>query len=444
MARLALNTPREQSTTPKIDTRQQQQDEDSDDVIYTNHFPCSFANDLTFYQYDVSVEEYHELKHEYINVSNREKRRQFVSDILFTKKIHPTAICWYDEGSCMYSTTNFQDKLPIVYEDEEQRRRHRLTVNSLSATSGTHDLDQSSIRIIETLIKQALKEQFKAIGSVFYRWDEEPRQDGPYDLLTGFKQALCLTESGPTLNLDITVTRFYPHLDLLPFIWERILRQRKSDFRGVLSDQQYDEIGNHLKDIEVTTHQSEYRSKYVLTGTFSEKLPAQIVIKEKGNLLDYYKGLDCELKYPRLYCFKAYPLGKPQFVVDLPIELCSLREWQEVKPDESTRPVPAPPVNERYNAIMAAIRNCNFVDNSLFKEIQLKVDCNDMMAIPYDTLHQRQITLSRQGRYTQSISIDRMGFIYLADRRQGNARQIQEKLLNSFYEVRIIFFFRFL
>lgn len=441
MTRLTLNTP---STTPKMNTQQQQQDEDAGNVIYTNHFPCSFANDLTFYQYDATVEEYHDRDQKYIPFSNREKRRQFVTDILFEKKIHPTAICWYDEGSCMYSTTNLQDKLPIVHENEEQRRRYRLTVNSLSATSGTHHLDHSAIRIIETLIKQALKEQFKAIGSVFYQWDAEPRPDGPYDLLTGFKQALCLTEDGPTLNMDITVTRFYPHSELLPFIWERILGQKKAGFCGVLSDQQYYNVGGYLKDVEVTTYQSENRSKYVLTGQFSDALPAQIVINENQNLLDYYKGLDCELQYPRLYCFKAYPLGKPQHVVDLPIELCSLREWQEVKVDEGTKPVPAPPVNERYNAIMAAIRSCNFVDNPLFQEIQLQIDRNEMMAIPYDTLQQRQVTLSRRNRYTQSIPIDRMGFIYLADHNQRDARQVQNKLLDSFYEVRIVFFLGFL
>ncbi|CAF4352210.1 unnamed protein product, partial [Adineta steineri] len=148
LASLALTTPNKQSTTSKcIPTT-----EDTDDVIYTNHFPCSFVRDLTFYQYDAIVEEYHEKQNKYINVSSREKRRQFVSDLFLAKTIHQTAVCWYDEGSCIYSTTDFQDKLPFVYENEEQRYRYRLTIKSLSATSSTNDLDQSSIRIIETLI----------------------------------------------------------------------------------------------------------------------------------------------------------------------------------------------------------------------------------------------------------------------------------------------------
>ena len=436
MAALTLTTPKGAQAS-RVQPQQHQVVDDTDDIIYANHFPCSFARDLTFYQYDAFVEEYHERRNEYINATSREKRRQFVSDVLLAKKIHPTAICWYDEGSCMYSTTNFQDKLPIVYEDDGQGRRYRLTVKSLSATSGTNDLNQSSIRVIETLIKQVLKEQFKAIGSVFYRWDEEPRRDGPYDLLTGFKQALCLTEDGPTLNLDITITRFYPHLDLLPFLWERLLQQRQSDFRGVLSDQQYNHIAGYLKDIEVTTMQSDYQNKYVLTGRFSNQLPKQIFINQEENLLDYYKRLKCELQFPQLYCLKAHAVGKPDNVIDLPIELCSLAEWQEVKADESTKPVPAPPVDERYRSIMAAIKDCNFYDSPLCAEIQLQVNCDEMMAVPYEWLEKRHIRSCRQARFTRPIDIDKMGFIYLADHRQPNARPVQNKFLNTFYEVSI-------
>jgi hypothetical protein len=438
-----MTTPKEQSTIPKsvqaATTVSQPVVEESDDVIHTNHFPCSFACDLTFYQYDVSVEEYHMKKNEYINVTSREKRRHFVFDLLLTKAIHPTAVCWYDEGSCIYSTTNLKDKLPIVHDKEEQGYQRRLTIKSLSATSSTNDLDQSSVRIIETLIKQVLKEQFKAIGSVFYEWDAQADREDAYDLLTGFKQAICLTESGPTLNLDTTITRFYPHFDLLTFILERLLQQNLSTFRGQLSDWQYDQIGNRLKGVEVTTDQSDHQDKYVLTGHFSDDLPGKILIKGQERLSEYYKHLGFELKYPHLYCMKAHPIGKPHYLVDLPIERCRLQEWQPVKEDESTKPVPAPPVDKRFRSIMAAINSCNFHDDELCKEIQLEIHCERMMEIPYETLRKRQITLSKQGSFTKPISIDKMGFIYLTDRHQSNARSIQEKLLYSFYDVSIRF-----
>jgi hypothetical protein len=58
-----------------------------------------------------------------------------------------------------------------------------------------------------------------------------------------------------------------------------------------------------------------------------------------------------------------------------------------------------------------------------------------MMPIPYETLSKRQITLSRQGGFTNPVSINKMAFIYLAERQQSNARQVQENLLNNFYDV---------
>ncbi|CAM4764127.1 unnamed protein product [Rotaria magnacalcarata] len=436
LASLVLTTPKEQITTENLaqPTRiaPQQVGEDSDDIIYTNHFPCSFANNLTFYQYDVIVEEYHEKQNKYINISSREKRRQFVCDLLIDKTVHPTAVCWYDEGSCIYSTTDFKDKCPIIHEKEEQGYQRRLTIKGLSDTRSTNELDQSSIRIIETLIKQVLKEQFKAIGSVFYQWDETPDQDGPYDIYTGFKQAMCLTESGPTLNVDTTLTRFYPEVDLLTFIWERLL-QIKSPFHGFLSDREYNRISNCLKDVEVTTVQSDHQKKYVLMGHFSD-LPGKISMEGQGHLLDYYKNLGFELRYPKLYCLKAYSAGHPQNLVDLPIELCYLREWQTAKEDESTKPIPAPSVSKRYHSILAAIRNCNFHDDKLCKEIQLEVSYKAMMPVPYETLRKRQITLSQQDAFTNPVPIHNMAFIYLAERQQPNARQVQEKLLKNFYD----------
>jgi hypothetical protein len=62
-----------------------------------------------------------------------------------------------------------------------------------------------------------------------------------------------------------------------------------------------------------------------------------------------------------------------------------------------------------------------------------------MTAIPYEILAKRQIILSRQGGFTNPVSIDKMAFIYLADRLHPNARQVQDKLLNSFYDVSVIF-----
>ena len=368
-------------------------------------------------------------------MNNREKRRRFVTDLFLSKAIHPTAICWYDEGSCIYSTTDFKQKLPIVYENDDNGCRRRLTIKTLSTTSSTNNLDSSAIRIIETLIKQVLKDQFKSIGSVFYRWDEESKQDGLYDLVIGFRQALCLTESGPTLNVDTTVTRFYPHSDLVPFIWERLLQQQSSDFHGELENHHYNKVGHFLNKVEVITAQSDYQRRYILTGQFSNDLPDNIILRDGERLTDYYRRLGFELRYPKLYCLKAYPLGKPDFLVDLPIELCSFQEWQQVINDPNMKPVPAMPVDARYQSIMTAMRHCNFRDHELCKEIQLEVHDQEMLAVDYEVLRKRQITVGPRGAFINPAWVDTMGFIYLSEYRQANSSQVIDNLLNSFYQV---------
>ncbi|CAF0871845.1 unnamed protein product [Adineta ricciae] len=435
MNALSLNTAKESSTTPKPSqstTTHEDNTDNTEEIIYTNHFPCRFASDITFYQYDVKVEEFHHRNNRFGDMNGREKRRQIVTNIFSEKIIHPTAVCWYDEGSCIYSTSILSETYPVVHEHEDQGNRYRLTINSQSATSSTNDLDQSSIRIIETLIKQALKEQFKCIGSVFYQWDEQAESDGPYDILVGFRQALCLTESDVTLNVDTTKTRFYPHSDLLDFIWQRWMKQTRQ-FSGHLPDEVYYEISNFLKGVEITTHQSDNQHTYVLTGEYSDVLPEEIVVREQ-NLLAYYRGLGFELRYPKLYCLKAHKPNNPNYIVDLPIELCRFREWQPAKEDENVKPVPAPPADERFHSILRLVQSCNFRDSKLFQEIQFDVGSAAMMDVPYDILQTRQILSGHRHGFTNPVSIRQMGFLYLTDQRNHYASQRNTGFFDSFYQ----------
>lgn len=412
--------------------------------LVTNHFLCTFASNLTFYQYAVSVEEYHDKLGRYIELKSREKCRQFVQALVKNKSIHPKAVCWYDEGKCLYSTTDFSDHLKdgktIISADD----RYRLTIHSLSATCSTNDIlennDQTSsaVRIIETLLKQSLKDQFKAVGNVFYSHQDILGREKHHELRIGFYQSLCLTESGPTLNVDITITRFYPHMDLLPYIWEWLLEYSEHNFRGTILDNDYYSKLSQLAGIEVTTKQSEYKKVYVLTGHFAEHLPGKTFINNNGidkrqNLLEYYEKLGYKLQFPNLYCAKAHAFGDNDNVIDLPIELCRLREWQEVN-DANMSPVPPPPVNERYESISKAIQNCRF-DDELCSEIQLKVDCNRLMPIPYEVLRKPKISSGARQGFINPIAIHTMAYIYLADSNRYNTKNVQNNLLNAFYAV---------
>jgi hypothetical protein len=379
-----------------------------------------------------------------MELQSREKCRQFVQTLIKNKSIHAKAVCWYDEGKCLYSTTDFSDYLKDGKSIVRESDRYRLTIHNLSATCSTNDIlennDQthSAVRIIETLMKQSLKDQFKAVRNVFYSYQDILCREVHHELRMGFYQSLCLTESGPTLNVDTTITRFYPHMDLLPYIWEWLLGHSKNDFRGTILDNDYYSKLSQLASIEVTTKQSDYKKVYVLTGHFAEDLPGKTFIDhsvtgKRQDLLEYYEKLGYGLKFPKLYCAKAHALGDKDNVIDLPIELCRLREWQEVN-DANLNPIPPPPVNERYESILKAIQSCSF-DDELCSEIQLKVNCNQMMPLLYEVLQKPNISSGIRQRFINPIAIQTMAYIYLTDSNRYNTNNVQNNLLNTFYAV---------
>jgi hypothetical protein len=65
--------------------------------------------------------------------------------------------------------------------------------------------------------------------------------------------------------------------------------------------------------------------------------------------LKHYNGIGCELQFPKLCCVRAHVLGK------------------------------------KNNSIFNPIQSCRF-DDELCSKIQLKVNCNRMMPVPYEVL----------------------------------------------------------
>ena len=119
----------------------------------------------------------------------------------------------------------------------------------------------SAIRILETLLKQALLPVTHCEGSLFYRNRIEPDKSLPdgFELRLGFFQALCLTQAGLTLNLQTTLTKFYPDMDVLDFL-ERNL---KKDIRKHgMTNNDYDKARQVLNGCKITTRQSNYKQVF--------------------------------------------------------------------------------------------------------------------------------------------------------------------------------------
>ena len=115
----------------------------------------------------------------------------------------------------------------------------------------------SAIRILETLLKQALLPVTHCEGSLFYQDRPEPDVKIPdgFELRLGFFQALYLTQQGLTLNLQTTLTKFYPYMDILDFLTVNL---RKDVRKNGMTQGDYEKARQVLNGCKISTRQSNY------------------------------------------------------------------------------------------------------------------------------------------------------------------------------------------
>ena len=94
-------------------------------------------------------------------------------------------------------------------------------------------------------------------GSLFYRNQSQSNVHLPdgFELRLGFFQALCLTQAGLTLNLQTTLTKFYPDMDILDFL---AVNLKKDIRKHGMTTNDYEKAKLVLNGCKITTRQSNY------------------------------------------------------------------------------------------------------------------------------------------------------------------------------------------
>jgi hypothetical protein len=178
----------------------------------------------------------------------------------------------YDEGKCLYSIKNLtQHPFPIIYtlpSGNGPPDKFRLRILKLAgqwSTATIYDylhapdanVSFSAIRILETLLKQALLPLTNCEGSLFYRDEIQPNVALPdgFELRLGFFQALYLTQAGLTLNLQTTLTKFYPYMDIIDFLQ---INLNKDIRKHGMTSNDYEKARVVLSGCKITTKQSNY------------------------------------------------------------------------------------------------------------------------------------------------------------------------------------------
>lgn len=298
--------------------------------LYTNHFNCSFGNNLPLYQYDILIEGFGSRSGDWYEVKGRARCAQIMQSLIPAGRLDQNAIIWHDEQRCLYSTSVLQTPRFITSADGQQRLQIKALANQWS-TNDINDYTQrrataypfDAVRILETLLKKSLQDRISVVHNTCYFTNERPKKlAGGFEERLGFTQALNLSSNSLTLNVQTKLTTFYPEMPLMEFIELQLNHNR------VPNKSECKKLGSILKGCSVSTQQSNWTQTYEI-DRFDERKPGEINIETGLNLIEYYasaKGIKLACtNYP---CVQVYLPGEYTNACHLPLGVCRIKGWQ--------------------------------------------------------------------------------------------------------------------
>ncbi|CAF4903023.1 unnamed protein product [Rotaria sp. Silwood1] len=386
--------------------------------VYTNHFPVSIDTAI-INQYDIEVVMIRDGRRP---CPAKKNERWEVLQVL-SKKEKDFPIVWYDEGKNLYTRE--------LLTDFTQPRRVKLTINNEEKifefkvlnlvrqekignifdfiNGKTTIRPRDPIRIIETLFKQRVHDQYICIRNKYYDRRQQLLDLGDgRGLASGFHQALCLTRGGPTINVNLAFTCFYQPINFVDFAC-RYLRQ---DIRQGVNEAELDGMKKLFKNIPIKTIHAGRPIQYRLKNfglpanqlKFDQRCKddsASASLTKQITVAEYFAEKYKKLKYPNLPCIDARS-GEEQRAHWLPMETVQIVEWERaMRPLDSVqqrlvaqKAIVKP--EQRYNEIMDIINKRNFNGDSYLKALNIQVKTEDMLKIQARILPPPQIKYRAQ------------------------------------------------
>jgi eukaryotic translation initiation factor 2C len=402
-------------------------------TVYTNHFRVDIGGTVV-YQYDIDIAMID--RNQRSRLATKDDRWDVIQ--VFVKERKDFPVVWYDEGKTLYTREMLPDvKLPIQIQLKKDDETKRFQLNKLDLVGQNRITDiqdfiqkksnlrpREAIRIIEILFKQRARNDLISVRNQFYdrRQKLEDLNDGRC-MAKGFYQALCLTQCGPTLNINLTFTCFYMPLSFIDFAskylrrditrglnetdakkFERLIRNLKIEtmHTGRRIFYRFRRFGRPANQIMFPCNEDDNRA----AGT-----AAAATIKEIS-VADYFAKKYRRLMHPNLNCIDAMK-GNENQPNWLPMEVARVVEWQRaLRPldkqqrgsvSRNTIIKPA----ERYDEIMKIVRNNQFNRDTYLKELNIGVDDKEMLKLTARVLSPPDIKYRRRG---QGEVIERVRF----------------------------------
>jgi len=180
------------------------------------------------------------------------------------------------------------------------------------------DFPMVAIQALDVVLAQRPVMRFKPAGrSHFFEDDQRSLGDG-LSLWYGYQQSLRLSQSGMTLNLDMTGTAFYDSGDLI----RNIMKILRCDQRRLsqLRRNDFGRLNGILKGVRVVTKHG-YKRRYKIHSIDSTPANRASFKTDKGRQLvaDYFKENYKPLRFPNLPCIMTDPKK-----CLIPWELCEI------------------------------------------------------------------------------------------------------------------------
>ncbi|CAF1174819.1 unnamed protein product [Rotaria sordida] len=430
--------------------------------VYTNHFRVKINDDIVN-QYDIEI--YMIGRDKKPRLARKDERWETVQRIAKREKNFP--IIWYDEGKTIYTKellTDFTKPLQITFNINNEDKTFQLHIINLVRQEQIRNIydfiekktsirPRESIRIIETLFKQGARNDLIAIKNQFY--DRKQKLDDLGDgrgMASGFYQALFLTQCGPTLNMNLAFTCFYMPLNFIEFATKYL---RKDITKG-LNEGELQGFKRIVRNLLIETLHTGRDIRYRIRGF---GLPANQImfvrganddagdasLGEKISVADFFAEKYQKLKYPHLPCIDGMS-GSQKRANWLPMEMAKLVPWERsLKPLDSvqralvTKKSVIKP-EQRYAQIMNIVHDRHFDQDSYLKELDIKVEAQEMLKVKARILPPPEVKYRGQGnteitervnfgkwtirnRFYTTRDINKWGMIYFGSKPNENIIQ---------------------
>jgi hypothetical protein len=302
---------------------------DHKEHLFTNHFTCSFSDNIPLYQYDVSIEEIGSNSNDWHEVKGRARCASIMQSFISNNQLDPNVFVWYDEQKCLYSTSHISIQSPRTIRDG----RTQLNIKSLANQWSTNDIYKyingqldmypyNAVRILETLLKKSILDRIEVINNKCYFKNETPQiLDNGFEKRQGFIQSLHLSSDRVTLNIQTKLTTFYSDISLLEFIHKQIGSNR------IPTTNECKKLNQILENCLIVTRRPNWTKTYEF-DRFDHRRPEEIYISTGESLIQYYAKKNIALSQTNYPCIQVYSLGKYDEPCHLPLELCRIKECQ--------------------------------------------------------------------------------------------------------------------